>query len=242
MNTYTRGKNAASGIARVSEDTGGRAVRTARKAKGSGQERRAEILAAAKEMFIRDGFGAVTTRALADAVGLSQTGLYLYFGAKEEILRAICDDTHDAMRAAFDRAAGEATNPQDCLKRLMRAYIDFGLAHPAEYQLTFTIRPEALASRSKDFSAPLEQQDSGARSFLRFRDHLAALSSQRLLGDHDPMLVAQLLWFVGHGAVSLLISRPHFPWLDRRVLIDSLENILIAGFGRASEKKIPGLP
>lgn len=212
-------------------------MRAARKPKGSGQERRGEILATAKRMFVRDGYPTVTTRALAHAVGLSQTGLYLYFRSKEEILRAICDDTHDAMRVAFDRAAEETTNPEDCLKRLMQAYIEFGLAHPAEYQLTFTIRPEAVAPLPKDFSKPADAQEAGARSFLRFCDHLATLATRGVLGNHDPMLVAQMLWFVGHGAVSLLISRPHFPWLDRTLLIDSLERVLVAGLAMSDASR-----
>lgn len=206
-----------------------RATRSARKRKGFGQERRDEILAMAKQMFVRDGYRTVTTRALADAVGLSQTGLYLYFESKEEILRAICDDTHDAMRVAFDRAAEGATDPEDCLRRLMRSYINFGLAHPAEYQLTFTVRPEEIEPVPKDFSHSADQQEAGARSFLRFRDHLAALASRGGLGSYDAMLVTQMLWFVGHGTVSLLISRPHFPWLNRDLLIDSVEHVLIAG-------------
>ena len=46
-----------------------------RKPKGSGQERRGEILAAATELFAAEGYGRVTTRALAERVGISQTGL-----------------------------------------------------------------------------------------------------------------------------------------------------------------------
>jgi AcrR family transcriptional regulator len=218
----------------VSRAPASRAARSTRKAKGAGHERRGEILATAKEMFVRDGYKTVTTRALAEAAGLSQTGLYLYFASKEEILRAICEDTHDAMRAAFDRAAGGATDPKDCLQRLMRSYIDFGLAHPAEYQLTFTVRPAAIGPAAKNFSRPDDLQEAGARSFLRFRDHLATLAARGALGGYDPMLVSQMLWFVGHGTVSLLISRPHFPWLDRDLLIDSLEKVLIAGLTNPS--------
>ena len=218
-----------------------RATRSPRKPKGSGRERRGEILAIAKEMFVRDGYRTVTTRALAEAVGLSQTGLYVYFKSKEEILRAICDDTHDAMRAAFDRAAANGANPEDCLRRLMRAYIEFGLAHPAEYQLTFTVRPEAIRPVEKDFSQPADHQEAGARSFLRFRDHLAVLASHGALGGYDPMLITQMLWFVGHGAVSLLISRPHFPWLDRKMLIDTLERVLLTGLTASNASAVePG--
>ncbi|MBV8337463.1 MAG: TetR/AcrR family transcriptional regulator [Alphaproteobacteria bacterium] len=200
-----------------------------RKARGFGQERRGEILAAATELFTSEGYSRVTTRALAQKVGLSQTGLYVYFKTKEEILRAICDRTHDAMTAEFDAAVAAARSPQEALSRLVRSYIDFGLAHPAEYQLTFTISPDALAPIEKDFSQPFDAQEPGARSFLQIRDHLARLKKQGLEIGFDPMTAVQILWFVGHGAVSLLISRSHFPWSERTQLIDSLERFVLAG-------------
>ena len=206
-----------------------RGARSRRKPKGAGAERRAEILSAAKELFTRQGFGRVTTRALAERAGLSQTGLYVYFRTKEEILRAIHDETHDTLRLEFDRAVASAGSGEERLRRLIRAYLDFGLAHPADYQLTFTVGPDALGPIAKDFSRPFEEQETGARNFLRFRDHLAALAREGALGAHDPMLVAQLLWFIGHGTVSLLISRPHFPWLEREALTRNLEDIVIAG-------------
>jgi AcrR family transcriptional regulator len=204
--------------------------RSKRKPRGSGAERRDEILAAAKELFANEGFARVTTRALAKKAGLSQTGLYLYFKTKEEILRAISDETHNAMTVAFDRAAAaESVTPRETLKRLLRAYVEFGLTHPAEYQLTFTVSPDALAPIAKDFSRPFEEQDPGVRSFLRFRDHLAALAPYGLLGSLDPMTATQILWFVGHGAVSLLVSRPHFPWVDRSILVEEMVTMVTNG-------------
>src|ERR1700704_2787883 len=89
------------------------AVRSQRKPKGSGRERRDEIIAAAKELFMTEGFAKVTTRAIAEKAGLSQTGVYLYFPAKEDILKAIGDATHDAMSAAFDRAVAKPGTPSE---------------------------------------------------------------------------------------------------------------------------------
>ena len=205
------------------------AVRSQRKPKGSGQERREEIIAAAKELFMTEGFTKVTTRAIAEKAGLSQTGVYLYFPAKEDILKTIGDETHDAISAAFDRAVAKPGTPREIFHRLIHAYINYGLAHPAEYHLTFTVGPDALAPIGKDFSRPLEEQEAGARSFMRFRDHLAKLAPAGLTGDLDPMFATQILWFVGHGAVSLLTTRSHFPWADRDALIAALEDIVING-------------
>jgi AcrR family transcriptional regulator len=203
--------------------------KSTRKARGFGQERRGEILTAATKLFAAEGYGRVTTRALAEKVGLSQTGLYVYFKTKEDILRAICDQTHDALAEEFDAAVASARSPKDALSKLVRSYINFGLTHPAEYQLTFTISPEALAPIEKDFSQPFDALEPGARSFLKFRDHLAKLSKQGLKIGPDPMTAVQILWFVGHGAVSLLISRAHFPWSERSKLIKSLERFVLAG-------------
>lgn len=205
-------------------------ARSKRKPKGSGGERRQEILAAARDLFAREGYARVTTRALAEKAGLSQTGLYIYFATKEDILRAISDETHDALAAAFDRAAEGEGTPQTRLRRLLRAYIDFGLDHPADYQLTFTVGPDALAPLAKDFSRPAGQQENaGARSILRFRDHLAAFEAHAQLGGRDPLEVTQMLWMVGHGAVSLLITRNHFPWGDRDALVEDLVTVMLNG-------------
>jgi AcrR family transcriptional regulator len=205
---------------------------TTRKKRGFGQERRREILVAATELFTAEGYNRVTTRAIARKVGISQTGLYVYFKTKEDILRAIRNQMHEALTLQFYAAVAAGRTPKDALRKLVRSYIDFGLSHPAEYQLTFTISAEALAPIEKDFSQPYDTQDPGGRSFLQFRDHLARLSQQGLKISFDPMTAVQILWFAGHGAVSLLISHSHFPWTDRKKLIDSLERFVMAGLSR----------
>jgi len=212
------------------------AVRSQRKPRGSGPERREEILAAAKELFMSEGFAKVTTRAIAERAGLSQTGIYLYFPTKEDILKAIGDETHDALTAAFDAAAAGPGTPREVFHRLIHSYIDYGLSHPAEYHLTFTVGPDALAPIGKDFSRAVEEQGAGARSFLRFRDHLARLAPEGVMGDIDPMFATQILWFAGHGAVSLLTTRSHFPWADRDALIAGLEAVVINGLAAVKRR------
>ena len=59
--------------------------RSPRKAKGAGPERREEILAAALRLFGQFGLYGVSTRQIAQAVGVSQPTLYAYFASKDEI-------------------------------------------------------------------------------------------------------------------------------------------------------------
>jgi AcrR family transcriptional regulator len=49
--------------------------KSARKAKGDGHLRRAEILAAAERIFLAQGYEGATIRKIADEVGVSSTAL-----------------------------------------------------------------------------------------------------------------------------------------------------------------------
>lgn len=57
---------------------------------------RAEILEVARELFMTRGFRAVTTRQIADSVGLTQPALYHHFGGKEALYIAVLE--HDLAR------------------------------------------------------------------------------------------------------------------------------------------------
>lgn len=78
-----------------------------------GIAKREEILSIALEVVAREGYRGTTVRDLADAVGLSQTGLLHYFGSKDELLTAVLR-RRDELDAAAERALPAA-------ERLMHA-------------------------------------------------------------------------------------------------------------------------
>src|SRR3954464_15337187 len=73
--------------------------KTARKAKGDGHLRRAEILEAAERIFIAEGYEGATIRKIADEVGVSSTALYMHFQDKACILLEICQNTFQNLLA-----------------------------------------------------------------------------------------------------------------------------------------------
>ncbi len=54
-------------------------------------ERREQIVQAAIELFSRKGFRGTTTREIAEAVGISEAGLFKYFATKEDLYTAIIE-------------------------------------------------------------------------------------------------------------------------------------------------------
>lgn len=212
----------------------------ARKPRGLGHERRGEILAAARELFLTEGFETVTTRKLAERAGLSQTGLYVYFQGKEEILRALCHEAFDGLVERIQRAARETELGPGRLRAIIKAYIVFALQYPDEYQIVFMSRAAGTPfAEPKDLSLPFEEQPPGLQAFLICREQVAQLSAAGFLKPIDVSVAAQTIWMACHGLVALLIARPAFPWADRQALIDSMADTLVAGLQPPSKGKKP---
>ena len=198
-------------------------TRSQRKPKGEGHERRAEILAAAERIFVEHGYEGATIRKIADEVGLSSTALYMHFAEKGEILQEICRRAFSTLLAANEAVQAEPLAPEQRLRRMMRAYVDFGFANPNAYRLVYMTRPVELNDGPQ--SAARELGIALFRSFERAVEEVEAAG--RLRGD--ARTTAQALWAGGHGVVSLMISKPYFDWVDRERLVQTLLDGLFAG-------------
>ena len=113
------------------------AVAGGRKRRGEGHTRREEILQAAKELFLEEGYDATTIRRIADRVGISAPALYLYFRDKEALMLALCDQTFAHLIAAIGEIEKTVQDPLERIRRFGEAYARFGLSHPDEYRLVF---------------------------------------------------------------------------------------------------------
>lgn len=207
-------------------DTTPPATRSARKPKGEGHSRRAEILDAAERIFVEHGYEGATIRKIADEVGLSSTALYMHFADKGEILLQICRDAFDMLLASVRELAALDAPPEVRLRRMIEAYIDFGFAQPNAYRLIYLTRP--LEARDGAQSAA---QELGGELFAAFEEVVReTVEAGRMSGDAST--TAQAIWASGHGVVSLMITKPYFPWAERERLIGVLLDALFAGMQR----------
>lgn len=207
-------------------DTTPPATRSARKPKGEGHSRRAEILEAAERIFVEHGYEGATIRKIADEVGLSSTALYMHFADKGEILLQICRDAFDMLLASVRELAVLDAPPEVRLRRMIEAYIDFGFAQPNAYRLIYLTRP--LEARDGAQSAA---QELGGELFAAFEEVVReTVEAGRMSGDAST--TAQAIWASGHGVVSLMITKPYFPWAERERLIGVLLDALFAGMQR----------
>ncbi len=202
-----------------------------RKPRGLGHERRDEILEAAKQMFVCEGYETVTTRRLAEKVGLSQTGLYVYFSSKEEILDTLCRRTFDGLHQRMRTVIESMPPGLDRLDAIGRAYIEFALEHPEEYQLTFMVSPAVLRHPAdKDVARAWDSKPLGLETFGLVLAEVGAQMEAGFIRRGDVLVATQTVWAAVHGLAALLIAKRDFPWADRGSLIETMIAMIHRGF------------
>jgi AcrR family transcriptional regulator len=189
-------------------------VRSPRKPKGSGAERREEILDHALKLFSEYGVQTVTTRQIAAAVGISQPSLYAYFPTKQALVEEVSARAFQALSSRMQQVS-HALRGVRRIEALARVYIEFGLEQPDAYRVAFMLEPTRLGEPCR----PDPILKAGLGAFDGLRQAMAAeLGEGRT--DEQINLLAQSFWAATHGLVSLLIARPNFPWCDRIMLIE----------------------
>ncbi|KID32095.1 TetR/AcrR family transcriptional regulator [Prauserella rugosa] len=150
-------------------------------------ERRRQILDAARARADAEGWAAVTTRHLADSIGYSQPVLYGHFpGGKAEIMRAVALEGFTELAELCHAAVGRRTG-RSAVEAAAMAYLDFAAEHPALYEAMFQLPIDARFARD-DAEAEL-------------RAGFSALAD--VIGDDGDGTATEVLWGALHG-MSLL--------------------------------------
>lgn len=98
----------------------------------SPEERRAQILAAAKKCFIQEGFAHTRVDDIAREAGLSKGGIYFHFSSKREIFDALHDEEYQRNMQVLSAFEGEDIPASEKLTRmanLMVAYFNDNEEH-----------------------------------------------------------------------------------------------------------------
>jgi AcrR family transcriptional regulator len=173
-------------------------------------ETRDRILDAARDLFVELGYDATSMRAIAERIEYTPTAIYHHFESKEALLSELCAQDFRALGYAFQRI-GRIEDPVERIERSGRAYVEFALEHPKQYEFMFMVtRPPHDHSVGPVKGDPSED----AYAFLREATAEAIASGRFRDGFSDPDQVAQILWGTLHGLISLRITKADDPWVE----------------------------
>jgi AcrR family transcriptional regulator len=156
-------------------------VRSTRRIGAEDSKTRAQLLDAAEELLVEEGYAAVTSRQLAAKAGLKPQLVHYYFRTMDDLFIAVLQRRADRDMAGFERAIAA----DGSLRNLWRLNTDMRGAR-------FTIEFAALANHRKAIRAEM------ARYAERFRAAQleavrAALAAHGVSEEQLPPVVAQLL-------------------------------------------------
>ncbi len=189
-------------------------------------ERRAAIVEAAIRLFAERGFRGTTTRALADAVGVTEPVLYEHFKSKRELYTAIVETK---AREGMARASA-------MLQPFVQARDDRGL-FLALAEIIFGCQCEDPAYSRLQLSVALDDPELGKAFYEHMRagreklaEYIARRIEEGAFRRVDPRLAARaFVGMVNHHATVLMLYGDDFVNLSKQQVIEGMVDLFLNG-------------
>jgi TetR/AcrR family transcriptional repressor of mexJK operon len=184
--------------------------------------KRAAIIRAALEVFVREGYARASVDAIAEAAAVSKRTIYDYYGGKERLFLSAVRETVAAQNAAFDelleQTLAQVTDIEAALTAFGRAFAA-EVARSAERSAVLRLVIAEASHFPELVRSPPEQ-----RPVQRaLADRLAELGERGLLRVPDPLEAAEFLGLLVTGRVN------HRSWYGAVPLDDAEIDRLVAG-------------
>lgn len=95
------------------------------------------ILAAATEVFSRNGYQGGSLREIADRVGISKAAIYYHYEDKQQILADIHNEFMDVLINRHEDGAIEGESPERVIRRVLRDILSLMVTHRSHVRVFF---------------------------------------------------------------------------------------------------------
>lgn len=200
-------------------------------------ERRREVMSAARRVIVRDGIDAATTRAIAKEAGYSNGVLAHYFADKDEILLSALRQSHERIRARLTAKVESAPTALAALRELLldNLPLDADRAQETRLEVSFwsrSLAAERLAevqrAEAGELRAAVRELLGRAREAGETREGPGTVGEPRGDGDLEDLddLAEELLALVDGLSLHLLLypdrlSRER----ARRIMLAAVERL-----------------
>jgi AcrR family transcriptional regulator len=155
-----------------------------------------DLVTAALEIITRRGPAALTLRAVAKRLGVSQTAPYRHFTSKDALLEAVAAQGFDALLSRVQaEVASAGSDPLARFRAIAIAYVDFALEHPAHFTVMYAARAETFGG------GPVAAR--GRAAFTLLIDLIADCQRAGAASPGNPSRIAVEVWSFVHGLVVL---------------------------------------
>lgn len=187
---------------------------------------REAILAAARDLFITEGYRNVSMRKIAERIEYSAAAIYGYFPSKDDIFFALAEEGFRLLANLVIAAVKTEPDPLGRLRRGLWAFYEFSKTHPEYFELMFVDR--SVPSLSQDFQRFEFFQETTARAEA---DITACIERGEFAAGLNPAAALHVLWVGMLGTATIGLAQRLAPGEDPDALAHDLLETLLAGFG-----------
>jgi AcrR family transcriptional regulator len=204
--------------------------------------RKRDILAAAGELFRRDGYADTSIESIAATADLAAGTVYNYFQSKGDLLLALVALDGEEVRAAGrEIIASPPKDPVQALNKLLAFYVDHSLVHLSK-ELWRNAMATALTQAAARFGMGYAELD---RKLADQVGEMVAVLQRRGQIDQtvDPQIAGDLLFEIVNSLFTIFVTREAMPiQLLKKMLLEQVR-LLFTGLmpdsavQRAPERK-----
>ena len=185
---------------------------------------RQRVIAAARGLFAREGYGGVSMRKIAELAGCSPAALYTLFASKRALLRYIWEETFAALGAHL-AACAEKAAPEEKLEAVSLGFVDFWLAHADDYRAIFLIEDKLQGEGDRYFV----ETSQALRGFDILRTLIEEEQKAGRLPARPAADIQNVLFCMLQGVALNLITIPEYPWGDAQAVKHQAVRAVLAG-------------
>jgi len=188
------------------------------------EEFRREILDAARELFIEEGYEKFSMRRLAEKIEYSPTTIYHYFKSKDDLLFDICEDFFGHFFAQLNHMRSISHDPIETLRQAFLYLINFGLQNPDHYKVIFFTK-SVYGTREE-----LVEKESMARNtYFVFKEIVQDCINKGKLREIEVDVIVDTLAMASHGVIAKNIYCENFSKERSDIVAHTLVDVLLRG-------------
>jgi AcrR family transcriptional regulator len=174
------------------------------------QQRRADIMKAAKEVFFAKGLQDATMDKIAEKAEYSKGALYLYFQSKEELYLSLLDEGNRIFLNMLSKQISPKTSASKQLMQLGEVYYQFHEQYPQYFEILFFLHAGdiPLEKVSEEVYRKCLAQ---SRDTLNFVEGLVrkGIEEGDFRDDTDAWKTTLLLWALSTGVFAVVRDFEH---------------------------------
>ena len=193
------------------------------------EERKRQILDAARSLLFEQGLQATSINKIAKSAELGVGTIYFYFASKEEIFAALQEEGIELLYNKIKKRLERVKYPQDQLKTIARVYFDFSRENKDYFDIINYFLSSPAVLFSENLKGQIDQRGNRVISLLVNAVEAGIASSD--FREVDARKFAMMFWAALHGLIlfkklktTMLIGEDYHALVSDSVdyLVDSL--------------------